>query len=173
MLGLSKFARLTVLLAKRLQQQQQLAAQILDVFVEHVMPHGAAVIIEATHLEEGPDAPRHVCHAAHGAFAAPGNHHLQVRPGSAPAWPNFSLWNTPPPRPPPPPPPARGAQWMAHGALPAIMRHLAVYCMLVCQSRLSMCIEQDWPRLPAVKPCHECLAPTVALGAASSSGDLS
>ena len=78
-LGLSKFARLTVLLAKRLQSQQQLASQILSVFVQHVMPTGAAVIIEASHLEDGPDAPRHVCHAAHGIFRHPGNHHLQVR----------------------------------------------------------------------------------------------
>ena len=78
-LGLSKFARLTVLLAKRLQSQQQLAAQILSVFVEHVAPHGAAVIIEATHLEHGSDAPRHVSHAVHGIFGQPGDHHLQVK----------------------------------------------------------------------------------------------
>ncbi|KAK9833640.1 hypothetical protein WJX74_001340 [Apatococcus lobatus] len=76
-LGLSKFARLTVLLAKRLQSQQQLAAQILSVFVEHVVPHGAAVIIEATHLEHGPDAPRHISHAVHGIFGHQDDHHLQ------------------------------------------------------------------------------------------------
>lgn len=78
-LGLSKFARLTVLLAKRLQSQQQLAAQILSVFVEHVMPHGAAVIIEASHLEQGPDAPKHVSHAVHGTFGHPDDSHLQVK----------------------------------------------------------------------------------------------
>ena len=131
MLGLSKFARLTVLLAKRLQQQQRLAAQILDVFVEHVMPHGAAVIIEANHLEEGPDAPRHVCHAAHGAFATPGNHHLQVCPQIA------CMANLLSPPPPPGAPPRYGGMVLA-----IVFRYHAMFgfVLYACASRaVSLC----------------------------------
>jgi GTP cyclohydrolase I len=49
-LGLSKFARLTDIFAKRLQVQERLTRQILDCIVEYMHPKGVIVHIEAEHM---------------------------------------------------------------------------------------------------------------------------
>jgi GTP cyclohydrolase I len=48
--GLSKLARLVEGLARRLQVQERLTAQIADAMVERLEPRGALVVIEAEHL---------------------------------------------------------------------------------------------------------------------------
>jgi GTP cyclohydrolase IA len=48
--GLSKLARLVEGLARRLQVQERLTAQIADAMVERLQPRGALVVIEAEHL---------------------------------------------------------------------------------------------------------------------------
>ena len=48
--GLSKLARLVDGLARRLQLQERLTAQIADAVVERLEPRGALVVIEAEHL---------------------------------------------------------------------------------------------------------------------------
>ena len=49
-LGLSKFARITDLYARRLQVQERLTAQIADAVVQTLAPKGVAVVTEASHL---------------------------------------------------------------------------------------------------------------------------
>ncbi|WP_456409584.1 GTP cyclohydrolase I FolE [Oceanithermus sp.] len=49
-LGLSKFARITEMFARRLQLQERLATQIADAIVEVLDPQGVGVVIEGTHL---------------------------------------------------------------------------------------------------------------------------
>ncbi len=49
-LGLSKFARITDMFARRLQLQERLATQIADAIVEVLDPLGVGVVIEGTHL---------------------------------------------------------------------------------------------------------------------------
>lgn len=70
-LGLSKFARLTGLYARRFQHQQQFTDQILRALTQHLGPAGTAVIVEAKHMAEGPDAPTHLTSAAQGLFDDP------------------------------------------------------------------------------------------------------
>lgn len=48
--GLSKLARVTDVFARRLQVQERLTTQILDVIKETLNPLGVAVVIEASHL---------------------------------------------------------------------------------------------------------------------------
>ncbi len=48
--GLSKMARTLEVFAKRLQLQERLTAQIADVFMEELKPHGVIVLIEAEHM---------------------------------------------------------------------------------------------------------------------------
>jgi GTP cyclohydrolase I len=48
--GLSKFARVVDVFARRLQVQERLTTQILDAFEEALKPQGVAVVIEAKHL---------------------------------------------------------------------------------------------------------------------------
>jgi len=48
-IGLSKMARLTECFARRLQIQEQLTSQIVDVMMEVLQPQGCACVIEATH----------------------------------------------------------------------------------------------------------------------------
>ncbi|MBE0476587.1 MAG: GTP cyclohydrolase I FolE [Coriobacteriia bacterium] len=48
--GLSKLARVVDVFAKRLQVQERLTAQIADTIVEHLLPQGVMVVIEAEHL---------------------------------------------------------------------------------------------------------------------------
>lgn len=48
--GLSKIARVVDVFARRLQVQERLTHQILDVIKETLNPHGVAVVIEASHL---------------------------------------------------------------------------------------------------------------------------
>jgi GTP cyclohydrolase I len=48
--GLSKIARVVDTFARRLQVQERLTHQILDVIQETLNPHGVAVVIEAKHL---------------------------------------------------------------------------------------------------------------------------
>jgi GTP cyclohydrolase IA len=48
--GLSKLARVVDVFARRLQVQERLTHQIMDVIQETLQPHGVAVVIEATHL---------------------------------------------------------------------------------------------------------------------------
>ncbi len=49
-LGLSKFARLVEVFARRLQIQEQLNAQIADAIMEYLQPRGVIVLSEAEHL---------------------------------------------------------------------------------------------------------------------------
>ena len=49
-LGLSKFARLVEVFARRLQVQERLTAQVAHALVDALEPHGVAVVIEAEHL---------------------------------------------------------------------------------------------------------------------------
>ena len=49
-LGLSKFARLTEIYARRLQTQERLTEQIAQAVWETTTPKGVAVVIEASHL---------------------------------------------------------------------------------------------------------------------------
>jgi GTP cyclohydrolase IA len=48
--GLSKLARLTDLLSKRLQVQERLTSEIADALIEGLAPIGCGVVIEAEHL---------------------------------------------------------------------------------------------------------------------------
>lgn len=48
--GLSKLARTVEVFARRLQLQEQLTAQIADALMEHLMPQGVIVRLEAEHL---------------------------------------------------------------------------------------------------------------------------
>jgi GTP cyclohydrolase IA len=48
--GLSKLARVVDVFARRLQVQERLTHQIMDVIQETLKPHGVAVVIEAKHL---------------------------------------------------------------------------------------------------------------------------
>jgi GTP cyclohydrolase I len=49
-IGLSKFARLVDLYARRLQLQERLTSQIAERLVDELDPRGAVVVIEAEHL---------------------------------------------------------------------------------------------------------------------------
>ena len=49
-LGLSKFARLTDLYARRLQVQERLTGQIADAVMELLAPRGVGVVVEAEHM---------------------------------------------------------------------------------------------------------------------------
>jgi len=49
-LGLSKFARLVDLFARRLQVQERLSAEVADQLMETLKPLGVGVVIEASHL---------------------------------------------------------------------------------------------------------------------------
>lgn len=49
-LGLSKFARVVDLFARRLQLQERLTSQVADALVEVLQPRGLAVVTEASHL---------------------------------------------------------------------------------------------------------------------------
>ena len=48
--GLSKLARVVDVYSRRLQVQERMTTQILDVIQETLNPHGVAVVIEARHL---------------------------------------------------------------------------------------------------------------------------
>lgn len=48
--GLSKIARVVDAFSRRLQVQERLTSQILNVIQESLQPHGVAVVIEASHL---------------------------------------------------------------------------------------------------------------------------
>jgi GTP cyclohydrolase IA len=48
--GLSKIARVVDVFARRLQVQERLTHQIMDVIQETLQPHGVAVVIESQHL---------------------------------------------------------------------------------------------------------------------------
>ena len=48
--GLSKIARTVEVFANRFQLQERLTAQIADVFMEELKPHGVMVLIEAEHM---------------------------------------------------------------------------------------------------------------------------
>jgi GTP cyclohydrolase I len=49
-IGLSKIPRIVDMFARRLQVQERLTSQIADAIRDAVDPHGAAVVMEATHL---------------------------------------------------------------------------------------------------------------------------
>lgn len=49
-LGLSKFARVVDVFARRMQVQERMTAQIADALVEVLRPQGLAVVTEASHL---------------------------------------------------------------------------------------------------------------------------
>ena len=48
--GLSKIARTLEVIAKRFQLQERLTAQIADVFMKELKPHGVMVLIQAEHM---------------------------------------------------------------------------------------------------------------------------
>ena len=48
--GLSKIARTLEVFAKRFQLQERLTAQIADVFMKELKPHGVMVLIQAEHM---------------------------------------------------------------------------------------------------------------------------
>jgi GTP cyclohydrolase I len=50
LLGLSKFARVVDVFARRLQVQERMTSQIADALVELLQPQGLAVVTEASHL---------------------------------------------------------------------------------------------------------------------------
>ncbi|MBN2886736.1 MAG: GTP cyclohydrolase I FolE [Chromatiaceae bacterium] len=47
--GLSKIARVVDVFARRLQVQERLTNQVADALMEHLEPHGVAVVMEASH----------------------------------------------------------------------------------------------------------------------------
>ncbi len=49
LLGISKFARLVEIYARRLQLQERLTAQIANALMEHVKPLGVGVVVQAEH----------------------------------------------------------------------------------------------------------------------------
>jgi GTP cyclohydrolase I len=49
-IGISKFARITDIFAKRLQNQERLTTQIAEFLNDTLKPHGLGVILEAEHL---------------------------------------------------------------------------------------------------------------------------
>lgn len=49
-LGLSKFSRVLDIFARRLQVQERLTQQVVDAFMEHLHPKGAACLVTARHL---------------------------------------------------------------------------------------------------------------------------
>lgn len=48
--GLSKIARTLEVYAKRFQLQERLTAQIADIFMKELKPHGVMILIEAEHM---------------------------------------------------------------------------------------------------------------------------
>ena len=48
--GLSKLARSVEVFARRLQLQEQLTAQVADALMDHLMPQGVIVLMEAEHM---------------------------------------------------------------------------------------------------------------------------
>lgn len=80
-IGLSKLARLTKLLAKRLQTQEQLGAQVGLALRQHLHCLGVAVVVVASHLELAGTAPpqQQVTISVGGCFAEAASPSLQVR----------------------------------------------------------------------------------------------
>lgn len=68
---------------RRFQDQQAFTDQILRALTGQLTPEGAAVLVEAKHMAEGPDAPMHLTSAAHGVFAEPNSTRATVRLESA------------------------------------------------------------------------------------------
>lgn len=64
---------------RRFQDQQAFTDQILGALTGQLAPEGAAVLVEAKHMAEGPDAPMHLTSAAHGVFAEPNSTRATVR----------------------------------------------------------------------------------------------
>ncbi len=48
--GISKLSRVVELFARRLQVQERMTTQIADALVEHLLPKGVLVVVEAEHL---------------------------------------------------------------------------------------------------------------------------
>ena len=48
--GLSKLARTVEVFAKRLQIQEQMTGQIADALMQHLLPRGVMVVVEAEHM---------------------------------------------------------------------------------------------------------------------------
>ncbi|KAK9829217.1 hypothetical protein WJX72_004538 [[Myrmecia] bisecta] len=67
-LGLSKVARLAKLFARRLQTQERFTRELLESFQAEVLPQGAALIVEALHLSEGPASTKRLMSACAGCF---------------------------------------------------------------------------------------------------------
>lgn len=49
-IGASKLARVLECFARRLQIQERICQQVVNALMEHLQPHGAACVIEASHL---------------------------------------------------------------------------------------------------------------------------
>lgn len=70
--GLSKFARITEVYARRLQTPNLLAHQLAEALNDLIAPQGVAVIIQTRHLSHTtPDGIHGESHAAHGCFTNP------------------------------------------------------------------------------------------------------
>ena len=79
-IGLSKLARLTKLMAKRLQTQEQLGADVTRALCHHLRCAGVAVVIVAIHLTPtGPTPLDYTTISVHGCFAQNNSQQLQVR----------------------------------------------------------------------------------------------
>lgn len=50
LVGISKLARLVDIFSRRLQIQERIGNQVVDILMEHLEPRGAACVIEAEHL---------------------------------------------------------------------------------------------------------------------------
>jgi len=79
-IGLSKLARLTKLMAKRLLTQERLGQDLALALQQHMACQGVAVIIVATHLAlAGPGPPEEQATVSvSGCFASECSTHLQV-----------------------------------------------------------------------------------------------
>eukprot|EP00963_Diacronema_lutheri_P004011 scaffold308_cov327-Pavlova_lutheri.AAC.44 len=66
--GLSKFARIVEVFARRLQRQQKLTDEVAQAIFEEVKPHGVAVVIQGHHMVDGSDAPLRTTSAALGSL---------------------------------------------------------------------------------------------------------
>lgn len=78
-LGLSKLARVARCLASRIQSQQQFTDDLLEAVTTHVTPLGAAVIVQATHIDAvtGAEGASQFTVAASGCFNGGDSHSME------------------------------------------------------------------------------------------------
>lgn len=71
-LGLSKLARICKVFARRLQNQQRFTDQVLEGLTSVIGALGAAVVVQARHLADGPTAVPRVTFATSGTYSQKG-----------------------------------------------------------------------------------------------------